>query len=115
MNEIHASPEQLREQMGRRLKALRVALGLTQLRLADVMGVSCPTVSAWESGRNPIDILVLAATADRLGFTTDYIARGDPGGLSPELAVRLTDCSQSLPARSQRGRPRWPRMPAAAD
>jgi transcriptional regulator with XRE-family HTH domain len=101
-----------RSQMGRRLKTLRLALGLTQLRLAEVMGVSCPTISAWESGRNPIDFLVVAAAAERLGFTTEYVARGETDGLSQGMIARLAEWSRSLPAVSPRGRPR---MPAAAE
>jgi transcriptional regulator with XRE-family HTH domain len=97
---------QARQDMGQRLKALRMALGMTQLRLASAMGVSCPTVSAWESGRNPIDIVTLAQAARQFGFTTDYVALGDLSGIEPGLAGRLLDCASVLPSRGRRGRPR---------
>lgn len=45
--------------MDERIKALRKALGLTQQRFADGMGVKRNTIAQYESGRNtPIDAVI---------------------------------------------------------
>lgn len=90
--------------MGARLKAIREALGLTQEQMATNMGVVVTTLSAWESGRNQIDIVKLAKSATRWGFTTDWVARGDFAGLRKDLADRLEALSEAEPA-PRRGRP----------
>ena len=36
----------------KRIKALRTVLGLTQERLAELVGAFRPTVSRWEAGQN---------------------------------------------------------------
>ena len=95
-----------RREMGQRFKVLRLALGMTQLQISAALGVSCATISAWESGRNPIDLVILADAAERFGFTTDYVARGNCSGLSPALADKLFEGTLTLPPRTRRGRPR---------
>jgi len=105
----------VRREMGQRFKVLRLALGMTQLQLSEALGVSCATISAWESGRNPLDLVILAEAAERFGFTTDYVARGHTAGLAPGLADRLFDGSISLPPRTRRGRPPTPWSQTAAE
>lgn len=90
--------------MGARLQAIREALGLTQEDMAANMGVVTTTLSAWESGRNQIDIVKLAKSAARWGFTTDWIARGDLSGLRKDLADKIEAIIARGPA-SRRGRP----------
>ena len=53
-----------------RLKALRSRLGLTQMRLAELMGVSFATVNRWENGQSKPSRLALekVARAERLGL-----------------------------------------------
>lgn len=46
--------------MGERIKELRKALGLTQQKFADGMGVKQNTIAQYESGRNaPIDAVII--------------------------------------------------------
>ncbi len=66
-----------RADMGRRLAAVREALQLSQEEMAATMGVVSTTLSAWENGRNQIDIVKLARAARRWGFTIDWIALGE--------------------------------------
>lgn len=90
--------------MGLRLRAVRDALGLTQQAMADNMGVVVTTLSAWESGRNQIDIVKLAKSATRWGFTTDWVARGDMSGLRKDLADKI-DALTTKTRPSRKGRP----------
>jgi transcriptional regulator with XRE-family HTH domain len=91
--------------MGARLKAVREALELTQEEMAAHMGVVITALSAWESGRNRIDIVKLARSAGRWGFTTDWIARGDLSGLRRDLADKVEAILARGPVPA-RGRPR---------
>jgi transcriptional regulator with XRE-family HTH domain len=90
--------------MGARLQAIRQALGLSQEDMADHMGIAVSTLSAWEIGRNQIDIVKLAKAATRFGFTTDWVARGDLSGIRKSLADILEGMTTG--DRSPRGRPR---------
>lgn len=93
--------------MGRRLKQLREALDLTQAAFGEWAQVGATTVAGWESGRNMIDLVHLAWAADGLGFSVDFIAKGDLGGLRHDLAVKLQAVQRrDLEAGpSARGRP----------
>jgi transcriptional regulator with XRE-family HTH domain len=90
--------------MGVRLQVIREALGLTQEDMAKNMGVVVTTLSAWESGRNQIDIVKLAKSATRWGFTTDWVARGDLSGLRKDLADKVETIVTKVPT-PRRGRP----------
>jgi transcriptional regulator with XRE-family HTH domain len=90
--------------MGTRLQIIREALGLTQEDMADKMGVVMTTMSAWENGRNQIDIVKLARAATRWGFTTDWVARGDLSGLRKDLADKVESIVANEPV-PRRGRP----------
>lgn len=50
----------LYEELGRRLKLWRKDHRLSQVKLAEMLGISQPAVSKWERGSDPIDF-------DRLG------------------------------------------------
>ena len=104
--------------MDERIKELRKALGLTQQKFADAMGVKQNTIAQYESGRNaPIDavITLICRTYDvnetwlRTGqgemfqpksrneelmeFATS-VAESDPGSIQAQLLAvmaRLTD------------------------
>ena len=90
--------------MGGRLRVVREALGLTQEDMAENMGIVVTTLSAWESGRNQIDIVKLAKSATRWGFTTDWVARGELAGLRKDLADKVEAIIAKGPA-PRRGRP----------
>jgi transcriptional regulator with XRE-family HTH domain len=91
--------------MGGRLQAIREALDLTQEEMAKHMGVVVTTLSGWEVGRNQIDIVKLAKSATRWGFTTDWVARGDLSGLRKDLADKL-EAMATTEAPPRRGRPK---------
>ena len=91
--------------MGARLQSIRQALGLSQEDMADHMGIAVSTLSAWEIGRNQMDIVKLAKAATRFGFTTDWVARGDLSGIRKDLADTLEGMA-AADTRSARGRRR---------
>lgn len=93
--------------MGRRLQQARQALGLSQDELAAVLGIGTTTLSAWETGRNRIDIVKLARAAARFGFTLDWIALGSLAALPRGLAERI-EALASTPDKKRRGRPPKP-------
>jgi transcriptional regulator with XRE-family HTH domain len=96
--------------MGARLQAVREALDLTQDEMAKNMGVVVTTLSAWESGRNQIDIVKLARSATRWGFTTDWVARGDLSGLRKDVADKV-EAILATGRRPRRGRRPAPHSP----
>lgn len=57
---------------GKRLRTLRERKGYTQEELADAMGTSQRTVSAWENGQTPNGEMV-AKLARELRTSTDYL------------------------------------------
>ncbi len=56
-----------------RLKARREAFGLTQTELAHSVGLTSQAVSAYENGVRRASGEVIAAFADRLQCSTDYL------------------------------------------
>lgn len=101
------SDSEARRQMGSRLQAIREVLGMTQQAMASAAGVGVTTVSAWESGRNQMDLVKLAKLAMEFGFTTDWVALGDLSGVRFDLALKLQARARAAvdAAGQRRGRP----------
>ena len=59
--------------IGGNIAALRRAKGLTQEQLADMLGVSAPAVSKWETGSSYPDISLLCPLARALGTNVDSL------------------------------------------
>ena len=62
---------------GELIRALRIRQGLTQLQLADIIGVSDKAVSKWERGNGAPDIATLPALAAALGSDTESHLGGE--------------------------------------
>ena len=73
----------VRTRVGRAVQEARTARGLTQTELAQALGVSQPSVSAWEVGRALPSSEVLIRIADELGLDlgklADPLKRATPG------------------------------------
>ena len=68
-------------QIGQRIKDLRIAAGLTQRTLADLCGVSEPTVvSRWERGLQLPRLDIAAKLATAVGSTLDALVGNEPPG-----------------------------------
>ena len=75
------------KETGRFICALRKSKGLTQLALAELLGVSNRTVSKWETGEGMPDISLLPELAAALGKTPRTVQRTLQGLLDNGLVV----------------------------
>ena len=76
------------QQVGARIAALRRERDMTQMALADRMGVSHQAVSKWERGDSMPDIAALPQLAQVFGTTVDYLLSGNT---PPSREVRIVD------------------------
>lgn len=85
------------EPLGDRIKRLREARRMSQVELADALGVSTKTVSNWERGRND--------PRSSLGALREFFGRpfdqgGEDGGKDPvELAIEESALTRGNKAR----------------
>jgi transcriptional regulator with XRE-family HTH domain len=70
--------------MADRLKQLRKARGLTQDQFGELCGASKSAVSQWESGGTVPSLQNIMALQDRLGFSLDWLVRGNGDGPSTQ-------------------------------
>ena len=82
------------EPLGQRLNALRRAAGLTLADVAATLGVSKPTVWAWEKGKAKPLPERLGAIAEALGVDPEALAPAT--GPSGEAAQVIADCRQRI-------------------
>ena len=92
---------------GERLAQLRKAQGLTQVQLAQALGVSQQAVTAYESGHRRVPISLLPLLARTLGVTVEALIGGQTArstakrGPAPKLQQQLERITQ-LPKAQQR-------------
>lgn len=75
---------------GSRIRALRARLGLTQLRFAELMGVTFVTVSRWENAQSRPSRLALEKIVRAERFGLDGFADGPPARAETEPSPALT-------------------------
>ena len=68
--------------IGSTISQLRKANNLTQLMLAEKVGVSDKAVSKWESGQGYPDITIFPILADIFGVSIDYLMLGQQKGIA---------------------------------
>jgi transcriptional regulator with XRE-family HTH domain len=97
--------KQARTTFGERLASARDSAGLTQLQLAEKLGTSQRVITYWE--REPVALRAeqLAALADVLGVTTDFLVGRDtvkPRRQGPAGKLRqVFDQASQLPRHQQ--------------
>lgn len=64
--------------IGTRIAELRHVNNITQLELAEKLGVTDRAVSKWETGGSYPDIFLLPKIADIFNVSVDYLLRGKP-------------------------------------
>ncbi|WP_270674615.1 MULTISPECIES: LexA family protein [unclassified Aeromonas] len=64
------------ESVGDRIRRLRKSLGLTQVKLAQILGIKAPSVVQWESDKTNLSGENLLNAAKLFGVTPDYILYG---------------------------------------
>jgi len=77
-------------QMPKKFREARQINKLKVIEAAAKLGISQPTLSAWEGGRKSLSVEGLEKMADLYGFSTDYLlgrseqGKCDPSGPIPE-------------------------------
>ena len=67
--------ERMAKAVGREIRRLRIASGISQERLADIVGVHRTQIGFLERGENTTSIYTLALIADALGKKASEILR----------------------------------------
>ena len=62
---------------GKKLRAARMAMNLTQQKIADDFFITRQTISSWENGNSYPDVMTLIKLSDYFGFSIDEILRED--------------------------------------
>ena len=75
------------KEVGKRITEGRRAKGMTQMALADALGISYQAVSSWENGRTMPDISKLPEISELLGISVDEIL----GKEAPAVQAALTN------------------------
>ena len=71
--------------LGQRLRQLRISRGMTQVQLADRLGVSASAIGMYEQGRRQPDNATLAKIRDEFSVSTDYLLGLPVQVTSPEF------------------------------
>lgn len=79
--------------IGARLRAVRLALGLSQKDIYDRVGVKAATWNHWESGKRLPDPLMMVRLRELHRITLDWIYAGDASALPFALARAVTAAS----------------------
>lgn len=72
-----------------RLRAIRVALGLTQGQLGDILGVGERAVSNYECGRRLAPPHAVMRLKQMYGVSLDFLYAGDLSGTRRDLADQI--------------------------
>jgi len=81
------------ESVGDRIRRLRKALGLTQVKLASMLGIKAPSVVQWESDKTNLSGENLLNAAKLFGVTPDYILYGgeQESSQAPNMEIAQPD------------------------
>lgn len=93
-------------QLGARVAELRKAEGITQVQMAEILGVSQQTVNSYEVGRRRIPVSTLPVLARTLGVSVEELIGAPPAaakkrGPTPKLQQQM-ERIQRLPKAQQR-------------
>lgn len=84
-------PERAPEEVGRRLRTLREALGLSAKAMCEALTVAPNTWSQWESGKRMADLSAMSRLWDHFGATLEYTYLGRTDTLPFELAMKVRE------------------------
>ena len=80
------------KEVGKRITEGRRAKGMTQMALADALGISYQAVSSWENGRTMPDISKLPEISEILGISVDEIL----GKEAPAVQAALSNDTETV-------------------
>ncbi|MBP1544288.1 MAG: helix-turn-helix transcriptional regulator [Oscillospiraceae bacterium] len=72
-----------------KIKNLRVHSGMSQVQLAERLGITKSAVNAWESGTNSPSLSYIIRLAQVFGVSTDYLL-----GVNERLTVDITNLDE---------------------
>jgi transcriptional regulator with XRE-family HTH domain len=91
--------------LGGRIAALRKQQDITQVQLAELIGVTQQTINSYETGRRRVPVSLLAAIARRLGISIEELvgepAKSSKRGPTPKLQQQMERIAQLPRARQQ--------------
>lgn len=78
-------------EMGKRLKALRESIGISQMKMAEAIGSTQSSINRYENGQSSPSVELLRRYADYFDVSLDYIfARTDkPQGVTYEFKPKV--------------------------
>ncbi len=79
------------QEFGKKIREIRLQRNMSRQQLADMLFVSPPTVSRWESGDRMPDITMLAKLADALGVSSFELVDETFGGNTKPLVMIVED------------------------
>ena len=98
------------KEMGKRLKGLRESMGLSQMKMAEILGLKQPSINRYEQGTATPTVENLRKYADYFDVSMDYIfARTDnpEGRLYAHQGIRkyssLSNCALTRARRTMKG------------
>lgn len=85
-------------EVGSRIKKARKSKGISQVELADKLGISVSHISNIENGKKNVGLDIFIDITDALDISADWLLNGtsDSSALIPEQAIQLfADCTES--------------------
>jgi len=76
---------------GHAVRRLRYRVGLSQVAMADALGISGSYLNLVERNQRPVSAALLVRLAERFDFDPRLLAAGEPGGGADALRRRLAD------------------------
>ncbi len=103
---ISANERAFFTRLGARVAELRKLVGITQVQMADTLGVSQQTINSYEVGRRRIPVSALHALARALGVALEELIGAEAGaakkrGPAPKLQQQI-ERIQQLPRTQQK-------------
>ena len=90
------------ENIGRKLKEIRLSKGLTQEYVADMADVNTSHISNIENNRVKISLTTLVNVCNALDVTVDFILAGEYNKISSVLEQEILHELQSCPLETQK-------------
>lgn len=98
------APDDTDRHISERMRARRVALGVTQTALGRAIGVSCQQVQKYEAGKNRMSASQMALAAQCLGVGLTYFHDNHEPELPPSEGARLLRAFEAITNEKVRSR-----------
>lgn len=88
-------------EMGKKIKELRIKKKLTQLQLAEKLGLAESTISLYESGVRKPSVKVIKKLSDTLSINPDYFFTDNTNGVSEEKKEKIKLIARNMEQLSE--------------